>query len=515
MKKRLFYFLMVSTMTFSTAYAWEDDVSKNTQVTPNGLTYIDTDIRTSTGGKTFVFILGAGSPVSMRLQVLDAEGNKMLARGGQIISQEPNSSWFGYNQYLEFDKEGNAFVGVQDYRAHPAEQLATYSIYKYTPQGEKLLDGTILNDGKGGKLLSGLSMRACDDGGVICAFNCTSEKDNADFLMVEKLDKDGHSMWIKTLMTTNALSCAFPFLTEAADGRTMVFIAVNGQIKENMIGADGALEWADFKTVYTAGMASPRLWEIMSIDELPGEKTAFSIVDSDRQGRLLVINGDGSIGLDGSDQGVKLNNDPAYSSDKPAVVYHQGDGTFTCVYKIKDDNVSAAYTSFRVQCLNPDGTLAWSAPKELMPFDENVWYGQYMARDAGNGCVALFHLQMNTNNYNDVKGYMNIIGSDGTLDGEPKLFASSAVNKKNLRVSELIGGQFIAAWDEKRTGQISLFMQSIKPQGGSGISVVEADNTGADGKKEYFTLDGVRLLKSRKGFNIVKAGSRAYKIFVK
>lgn len=157
MKKRLFYFLMVSTMTFSTAYAWEDDVSKNTQVTPNGLTYIDTDIRTSTGGKTFVFILGAGSPVSMRLQVLDAEGNKMLARGGQIISQEPNSSWFGYNQYLEFDKEGNAFVGVQDYRAHPAEQLATYSIYKYTPQGEKLLDGTILNDGKGGKLLSGCS----------------------------------------------------------------------------------------------------------------------------------------------------------------------------------------------------------------------------------------------------------------------------------------------------------------------------------------------------------------------
>lgn len=514
MKKRLLYLFFAATLTFGAAYGWEENVSKNTQVTPTGLDYLETDIRTNAKGETFVFILGAGSPTSMRLQIIDAEGNKVLTRGGQLISNEPNNSWFGYNQYLELDKAGNAFVGVQDYRAHPQEQLFTYSIYKYSDLGEQLIGGSLLNDGEGGKLLSGLSMCATDDGGVVCAYNRTSEVDNKDYLQAEKLDSTGKSMWRKTLLSTHAVSGALPFLAEASDGNIKVFIATGGKIKENLINAEGSLLWNDFKTIYTSGMASPRLWEIMDVHRIKGEKTVFSIVDGEKQGRILVINGDGSIGLDGSDKGITLNDNTYYVSDMPAVAYNEGNNTYTCVYKIMDRK-NIAYSSLLAQRINADGTPAWSEPKEVMPFDENAWYGKCILQDGEKGRNALFYLQMNTQNYNDVKAYMIILDNQGTLEKEPQAFATSETSKLNLRVSELTGKHFIAAWDEESNGQTSLFMRSIQLPANSDINNVEIDREEYPVNTEYYSLDGKRLSGPQKGLNIVKNGHQVKKIILK
>lgn len=510
MKRRLLYFI-AAVLTAGTAHGWESDVSKNTQITPTGLSYFENEVKTNKDGISYVFMLCPGDPVSMRLQIVDGNGERLLPRAGEVISHEPNNSWFGLNQYMELDSKGDVFIGVEDYRKHTAEKLFTYHIYKYTAAGTKTMDAVTLNDGTGYKLASGLSMCATDDGGLVCAFNGTDDKEDADYLVAEKISGEGKSLWKKVLKKNKGMSSAYPFLTDAGNNRVMVLIVQDGEIQANVIEADGSLAWQEYKTVFSGGLASPKVWEVLRVEELPGHKTMLSLVDGGFQGRLVVIDSDGTIGLDGSDKGVLINDNTMYASDMPSATYNSADGTYTCLYKMFDRQYPV--NQLLAHKINSDGSKAWATPAEVTPLNEEFQYGYYTMRGTGDGRNAVFHMALNRNNYNDVKGYMQIIESDGSIPAAPIAFATSTANKQTLRVSELTGGQFITAWDEKRNGQMSLFMQNIKPEGSTAIGNIESNTDNAGGTKEYFSPDGMRLGAPRKGLNIVRTtGGKTVKV---
>lgn len=503
MKKFLLYLIAV-TMMNNMAYGWEDDVSKNTQITPTGLTYIENDVKTNKNGMTYVFMMCGGADISMRLQIVDPNGERLLSRGGQIISEEPNRSWFGFNQYMELDKDGNVFIGVQDYRNHVEEEKLTYTIYKYDQSGNKLLDGITLNDGIGHALETGLSMCATDDGGCVCAYQYTDEEQGSDFIFVEKISNEGKSLWKKILYQSENFTFPYPFVTDAGNGRVLVLITTEiGEIKAQIIKPDGTLEKEDFETVYTEGFASSKIWEAMQVEELPGNKTLVTIVDRRYHGRMLVINGDGSIGLDGSNTGVQVSGD-YYASGTPAIAYNEQDDTYTCAFKMFDIDYSAYQSMWLQKYSGKDGNAIWDEPKELVAFQTDYQYGYYVMRNAGDGRSALFYMKMDNSNYNDVKAYMQVIESDGSILSDPVPFTTAASSKQTLRVSELTDGQFVAAWDDKRNSQMSLFMQNIKFDGTTGISCPETITAGKDVKTEYFSSDGRKLNSLQKGLNIIK-----------
>lgn len=512
MKKRLLYFI-AAVLTAGVAHGWESDVSINTQITPTGLTYFENEVKTNKDGITYVFMLCGGKPVSMRLQIVDRNGERLLSRSGEVISNEPNNSWFGFNQYMELDKNGDVFIGVEDYRDNQTEQLFTYHIYKYNAAGTKVMDAVTLNGGTGYKLASGLSMCATDDGGLVCAFNGTDEPSNSDYLMVEKISGEGKSLWKKELKKNKSMSMTYPFLTDIGNNRVMVLIVQDGKIQANIIEADGSLAWQEYKTVYSGGLASPKVWEVLRVEELPGYKTMLSLVDGGLQSRLVVINSDGTLGLDGSDKGVLINDNTIYVSDMPTATYNSADGTFTCFYKMFDREYPV--NQLLVQKINSDGSKAWAAPAEVTPLNEEFQYGYYVMRGTGDGRNAVFYMTLDRSNYNDVKAYMQIIESDGSIPAAPVPFATSMANKQTLRVSELVNGQFIAAWDEKRNeNQMSLFMQNIIPEGtGTAIDNIESNMDNAGDTKEYFSPDGMKLGAPRKGLNIVRTtGGKTVKV---
>lgn len=503
--KRILLYLVALVLVSGTAHAWEDDTSVNNQITPTGLNYFENEVKTNQNGVTYAFIIGSGSPVSMRLQIVTPEGERIFSRTGELISKEQNNTWFGFNQYMEIDKNGDVFVGVEDRRNDPENQLSTYTVYKYSAQGTKLMDGVLLNNGRGYILSSGLSMCATDDGGVVCAFNCINEAQKTDYVVIEKLDRNGKSLWIKTIYESELYSNPIPYLTDAGEGRVMALIACNGGIKAQIMTEGGETEFAQPKTVYTGGMASPKVWEVLQIDEMAGNKAAISVVDGDKQGRLLIIDGKGNICLDGSDKGIMLNTDYLYASDRPAVTYDEQSDTYTCAYKIVDYK-NTAYSQVMLQKINgADGTFAWSEPKVVLPFSFDDWYAYPVLRNADNGRKALFFMSMNPGNYNDVKAYMQLIEEDGSVTADKVAFATSNASKQTLRVSELVNGQFVAAWDEKRTDQMSLYMQNIRIDGTTGISNALTDNTtDTNAKKEYFTTDGIKTNRPTKGINLVR-----------
>lgn len=502
MKKFLLY-LIAFAMINNTAYGWNDDASKNTQITPTGLTYFENDVKTNKNGMTYIFMLCGGNNISMRLQIVDPNGERLLARGGEIISQEPNRSWFGLNQYLELDKEGNAFIGVQDYRKNIEEEKLTYSIYKYDQTGKKILDGITLNDGIGHKSETGLSMCATDDGGCVCAYIYTDVEKETDYVVAEKISGEGKSLWRKTIFQAKKFTLPYPFLTDAGNGRILTLIVSEGKIKAQIIKPDGTFEKTDYETVYTEGFASSKIWETMRVEEIHGNKTMISIVDGKYQSRALVINSDGTIGLDGSDKGIQLSDD-AHASAIPAITYNEEEDTYTCFYEMQDINYMALSSLWLKKINGKDGSMVWTEPKELLPTQQENEYGYYVMRNAGEGRTAIFYMKKALNNFNDVKGYMQIIENDGSIKTEPVAFTTALSNKQTLRVSELVDGQFITAWDDKRNPEMSLFMQNVKLDGTSSIDIPGNITEGKDTKTEFFSINGMKLDSPQKGLNIIR-----------
>ncbi len=502
--------LIVASLAFcNSARSWEEDVSKNFQVTPTGLNYFESEVRTNKDGTTYIFMMCPGSPnISMRLQIISPDGLRLFPRSGEVISQEPNNTWFGFNRYLELDKDGDVFIGVQDYRKNIEKKLSTYSLYKYTSAGTKLLDGIVLNDGVGCKLPVGLSMCAVD-GGCVSSYTFTDEEKNEDHVVVEKIGDDGRSLWKRILYKSGAFTYPYSFLCDAGDGKVLVLVAFGGEIKAELLDADGSDDGGGLETVYDGGFASSKVWEVMQLQELAGHKVALSLVGGDKQGRLLVLDGNGKVILNGDKKGVLLNDDLQYASDVPSVVYDEAEDAYTCCYKVFDDE-NTDFSSLKLQKISGgDGRKLWSGQKDIVAFQQSDIYGYYVMRGMDDGRYALFYLKMNALDYNDVKGYMQVIDADGTPDAEPVPFTTASGNKQNLHVSEFVNGHFIASWDDRRSSQTSLFMQAISPAATTSIQKPKDNGCEAEVLTRYFSVDGMRLDKPRKGLNIVRKGDNS------
>lgn len=184
--KRLFLFIGVAISCLQGWANWNTDLSENTQITPTGLSYYDKALKTNKNGYTYAaFVCPAENSMATRLQIIDKDGNRTLGRGGKIVASEKNRPWLTWNQYLQLDNEGNAFLSVQDLRT--SDDNLTYTIYKFSESGEQLWNGTLLNDGNGYAMSAGLSMLNTHDDGLLCTFFYTDPEINKDVVLVEKL----------------------------------------------------------------------------------------------------------------------------------------------------------------------------------------------------------------------------------------------------------------------------------------------------------------------------------------
>lgn len=69
---------------------WTTDYSKNTQVTPVGLNYDENEVVTNDDGITYAFfIIQSNGTLDMRLQILDKQGNKVMAAADTAFRTKP------------------------------------------------------------------------------------------------------------------------------------------------------------------------------------------------------------------------------------------------------------------------------------------------------------------------------------------------------------------------------------------------------------------------------------------
>ncbi|MDO4160438.1 MAG: hypothetical protein Q4D41_08290 [Prevotellaceae bacterium] len=493
-------------MTSMTAHSqWTDDYGSNTQITPTGLGYYESEMKTNNDGITYVFfIVPSGETLSMRLQILDKDGNKILSRGGKTISQEANKTWTVMNQYLMVDNEGNAIIAVPDFRTAPEEMLSTYTIYKYSPDGTQLWSGVTLNGGIGYDAAAGLTMCLSDDGGYVFAYEYTDASAQKDFVRVEKLDKDGTSVWNKVIAEDGYFNVPYPYIFNAGDGNIMVLYVYGGgsEIKSHVMNSDGETLYSENNTVYSEGLASSKVWEVMHINPGPDNGALITCVNSSYNGVFSYIKKDGTPAFVSGTKGVTLND--SYASGEPAAVYCSKDNSFICSYKPFDyDNSS--YQGLYLKKISITGESLWTTSIPVEEMKDDYKYSYCSIRNLTEDNVALFY-QKYDNTTAVVNSFVVTYDNEGNKVGDALQFSTTSTTKENLRSSELIDGSyFITMWDEKRNGSnYTLYMQKVPVDAAAGIKSVDVNTEKNIIDTEYYTISGERLTGPMKGVNIVR-----------
>lgn len=504
--KRLFLFIGVAISCLQGWANWNTDLSENTQITPTGLSYYDKALKTNKNGYTYAaFVCPAENSMATRLQIIDKDGNRTLGRGGKIVASEKNRPWLTWNQYLQLDNEGNAFLSVQDLRT--SDDNLTYTIYKFSESGEQLWNGTLLNNGNGYAMSAGLSMLNTNDDGLLCTFFYTDPEINKDVVLVEKLDKTGKSEWKKSVCQMTINSLPYPFLADAGEDRAMIMWVDNGNIEANVINTKtGEMEKDKPVTVYSGGFASPKVMEVLNIAPTHDNGVLISTLNANVQGSMVYVKNDLSIGLDGNTNGILFDKteDYEYGTTKPEVVYNDGDNTFSCVYKRfykKNTRIETVY----YQKVSMDGKLKWDGGKEIVAQQDEYQQAFFNLRSLGNDKCALFYLK-HDNMANTVFGLVKTFDKDGNASEEETEFTTSDDNKVELWVSEQMPDKrFFTAWDQKIDSKYYLFMQDIKIDTPTGISLQTTSNSPEHNR--YFSINGTQRNGMGRGINIVKYGN--------
>lgn len=189
---RIFTILLLSLLFCQHSFAqWTNDITVNTEVsdiagseqsvpysvtTSNGLTYIS-------------WFDNSSGAYQLRMQLLDAKGNKLWKADGNIISDKPQNSAI-YRYDLKLDNNDNAIVAFQDERTGVLQIVA----YKIDQNGNNLWgsDGVQLIDSTSNEGLSP-TIGITDKNEVIIAWNAYDNSNK--WIAYNKLSSDGIAQW--------------------------------------------------------------------------------------------------------------------------------------------------------------------------------------------------------------------------------------------------------------------------------------------------------------------------------
>lgn len=490
---------------------WNTDFSVNTQVTPTGMNFYDKEMKTNADGYTYIsFITPADTTLCYRLQIMDKNGNKVLKSGGAVVSAEPYRTYTTWNNYLQVDKNGNVFYSVHDNRFGKNTFKPTYTIYKFSETGEKLWNGTVLNDSIGSAFGSGLQMMCTEDNGLLCAYCGTDESLNKDYVLVEKLDAEGNKEWKQTVFYGSYLSRPYPFLFDAGNGNALVVWVDGSGMKSNVIDlATGNLLKSTPTQVYAGGYASSKVLEVIDHANGPDNGGLFTIIDSNKQCRFIYVKRNGQLGLDGDNDGILLDNTyddlgQLMASTMPMPVYDPQKKVFTCFYKAFNYYSTKSQWLY-MQQIDEEGNLKWDGGKLYLPLQTDYMYGYFQMKGMADGKTAVFYLKQDNATY-AVTGECVMFDNECNAVSDVQTFAESTKTKVNLMVSDMMdGNRFITVWDEKRSGSsYSIFMQDVTLNEATGIAAPEVSAEGKQAPVACYTLSGMKTSAPQSGITLVK-----------
>lgn len=523
---------------------WTSDTGHGITIWSGDFTNYGYSVKTNNAGYTFRFTHGVygeqngdGSVTThypMYIQIYRPDGTAVFdGIEGYELCEEPNISFTMVNQDLAIAEDGSAIISVSDCRLGSS---LTYTVYRMNQDGKLLWNGTTLNGGYTSGGSADMTIVPTSDNGAVFTYEAWSQGDESEpaKVMMEKLDKDGNSVWRDSISTSE--DNTYPYLVDAGDNQTLLVWAqgTNQNLKCRMLDFDGSSAWGEDVPVYSGGFTSNPLWTMMGVQKAKNGILVYwcdpDYTTGNYENRIsYILKDDGSYAFSDGENGTIVSNDNRFSRMQPDVYYDDKEDAIYCAYYVFAQNYQDCQGIY-VQKLSAEGELMWGANGEAvedLPVTDDGYVKtdslQYLStpviRTMGNGNEAVFYLKQTGeySAYGRVDAYMAIVDQYAENIDKKVILPEDDATKSNLKVSDLLDGDhYIIVWDEtavagededgKPVYQTNVQAARVNLNGETDKIVTPADKEVAKKlmRQETYSANGARTNGFQPGVNIVK-----------
>lgn len=496
MKKGIFTYLMLLCFPVFVLAQWTDNSMLNTKISDTiGDQVLPKVVANVDNGESYIswFSNSGANQFDIYMQRLDADGNKMWADEGLLISDHPTMSWVT-DYDLVIDNDGCAILVTQDERTGSSDVFA----YRISPEGEFLwgADGIALTNDTD----FNPSPKALIDqeGNIIVNWGVESNGMFAK-LALQKLSVDGQLLWGEnTVISSDSMHTLMPSIilsedtattvvwiqtvsTDTADGNWPKMYAYAQKIDKN-----GNLAWSDIVAIDTAenmplAFFSPSLASDADGGFFVGWK-AFPVNALNHSCYVQHINTDGEAIW--AQNGILASDSVQFGHANPKLTYlPQSDELFLFWTANRDINAGDNHIAIFGQKFSNTGEKLWTSQGTV--FDG--WYSTYDTtnmvlgiRPATDDDFTVFFEKEYVEGSPDtllVSYYhaMRIDGDGNFVWDNTKPVISKALSTKSFPAfSNLTTNQWVVAWSDNRNdpqdeGVNGIYAQNISIDGDLGI----------------------------------------------
>ena len=268
---------------------WNDDTSVNTLVVEDNSGAFLSAITSL--GETYVLywkVVAEPTNYELRLQVLDADGNRTLGDNGVLVSDEIPMGTYTVIMSTTIGADDNLYVGLTG--TGGGDQVW---VFKLNTDGDNLWTGSNSNTGFGGYSVKVLPL---SDGNSIVAWLSGASYS----VKIMKYDADGNQLWDDGVEIHEGSDATSPaHLYELENGNVMVVFhqityGINSFLFAQSIGLDGNLLWASNTQIADKGTRYNRSYSSL----VEGNEVFYAytgIHDNRFDSYLQKINADGSL----------------------------------------------------------------------------------------------------------------------------------------------------------------------------------------------------------------------------
>ena len=467
---------------YSLQAQWTSDSMLNTTVRDSiGTEEATPLIATTSSGNTYVsfFEMYNGS-YELRMQLLDANGNKLWPEEGLIVSDFPQSSaLFRYD--LTVDNNDNAVVAFQDTRSGDL-QVVAYKLdedanFLWGANGIELIDPLAT-----GGLAPTIGITAANN--AIIGWN--ADDGSKKWVAFTKIDEEGNFLWDNTRRVIDSVSTAKysrpTFVPSGDDDFTMLYVEETGfglgvsNLYAQQYDAMGAAIWT--APVHVSTYTIPFFYFPKAISDMNGGfylsfNTSNVNFPTETDVYVQHVNSSGDLWNNTGNVACTLSNSQHFSAD---AAFDNVNNSFWVLMNVTDINQSTmgAY----VQKFDSSGNVGLTSNGAELVANDADYNNPGAMSVTSDGVIAMYSIGSFIETLNAVK-----CDFDGALmwGGDPVVLCSNASSKLNPSAGLFLNDQVVFVWADERFDK-GVYAQNISNSGVLGTSsntIAEVENKSA------------------------------------
>jgi len=465
--KKIYFFVCFILVQLSISAQFTNDTTSNTTVADwTGSEQATPLTATTSTGLTYIsWFDNSSSNYDLRIQLLDADGNKLWADSGLIVSSFPQSSaLYGYD--LKTDNENNAVVAFQDTRSGDL-RIVVYKIdiagnFAWSNTGIELTDSSATGLGPN------IGITASNN--VIIAWS--ADYNGSRWLSFQKLSASGTVLWSNRIFDqTNFRNYTrAKMVPTRTDDIMMMYVeeiggfpGVTSTLFAQHFDMNGDPVWMNAVQVSTNTIPFFIFPEIVS-DENGGFFTAFNSSNPINPGLNDVfaqhVDSSGNLWSVG---GTQVANSSTEHKSTGGFSYNAINDEFSVALQVL--NGGQGSSGVFIQSMDNMGNVLFGANAIQLKNIDPIYYNPHALVDAGDGLICVFSFGgFGAQELSSIKTDY----SGNILWAYEPMVSTYLSNKDDLSAGLFKNGQTVIVWQDDRIDG-GVYTQNLRGDGTFGI----------------------------------------------